>query len=268
MSVQLKKFKPESMPDDKVCVFIGKRGTGKSTLVTDILYHKKHLPAGVVMSATEEGNHHYKQFIPDLFIYGDYDKDAIDRVLARQKKIIGAEQNKNKNNGAFILLDDCMYDRKFMKDPCIRQCFMNGRHWKLFFMLTMQYCMDLTPDLRANVDYIFILRENVIQNREKLYKSFFGIFPSFDIFNQVMTSCTENYECLVLDNTSKSNKIQDCVFWYKAKVRKNFKIGSDSLWRHHKTNYNNNHSKGSSQINNQEPPKNTKKPVVKVIKRK
>ena len=62
-----------------------------------------------------------------------------------------------------------------MKDPCIRQCFMNGRHWKLFFMLTMQYCMDLTPDLRANVDYIFILRENVIQNREKLYKSFLEV---------------------------------------------------------------------------------------------
>ena len=263
-NIQLKKFKPENMPDDKVCVFIGKRGTGKSTLVTDIMYHKKHLPAGVVMSATEEGNHHYKQFIPDLFIYGDYDKDAIDRVLERQKKLIGAGRQKD---GAFILLDDCMYDRKFMKDPCIRQCFMNGRHWKLFFMLTMQYCMDLTPDLRANVDYVFILRENVIQNREKLYKSFFGIFPTFDIFNQVMSSCTENYECLVLDNTSKSNKIQDCVFWYKAKVRKNFKIGSDSLWRHHRTNYNTNHSRTSEQSNNSVQ-KNPRKPPVKVIKKK
>ena len=264
-NIQLKKFKPENMPDDKVCVFIGKRGTGKSTLVTDIMYHKKHLPAGVVMSATEEGNHHYKQFIPDLFIYGDYDKDAIERVLDRQKRIIGAG---GKKDGAFILLDDCMYDRKFMKDPCIRQCFMNGRHWKLFFMLTMQYCMDLTPDLRANVDYVFILRENVIQNREKLYKSFFGIFPTFDIFNQVMSSCTENYECLVLDNTSKSNKIQDCVFWYKAKVRKNFKIGSDSLWKHHRTNYNTNHSRTSEQPNNNSIPKNPKKPPIKVIKKK
>ena len=154
-----------------------------------------------------------------------------------------------------------------MKDPCIRQCFMNGRHWKLFFMLTMQYCMDLTPDLRANVDYVFILRENVIQNREKLYKSFFGIFPTFDIFNQVMSSCTENYECLVLDNTSKSNKIQDCVFWYKAKIRKNFKIGSDSLWRHHRTNYNINHSRTSEQSNNSVQ-KNPRKPPVKVIKKK
>ena len=243
MNIQLKKFKPESMADDKVCVFIGKRGTGKSTLVTDILYHKKHLPAGIVMSATEEGNHHYKQYVPDLFIYGDYDKEAIERVLARQKKLISA---KKENVGSFILLDDCMYDRKFMKDSCIRQCFMNGRHWKIFFMLTMQYCMDLTPDLRANVDYVFILRENVLQNREKLYKSFFGVFPTFDMFNQVMNACTENYECLVLDNTSKSNKLEDCVFWYKAKLRKNFRIGSDHLWNFHKKNYNTRHNNTST----------------------
>lgn len=256
MNIQLKKFKPENMADDKVCVFIGKRGTGKSTLVTDILYCKKHLPAGIVMSATEEGNHHYKQFVPDLFIYGDYEREAIERVLDRQKSLV----SKGKETGAFILLDDCMYDRKFMKDICIRQCFMNGRHWKLFFMLTMQYCMDLTPDLRANVDYVFILRENVIQNREKLYKSFFGIFPNFDMFNQVMTACTENYECLVLDNTSKSNKIQDCVFWYKAKIRQNFRIGSPALWNYHKKNYNPNHEREKQ---SGAPPKKTAMKITK-----
>ena len=45
------------------------------------------------------------------------------------------------------------------------------------------------------------------------------------MFCKVMDACTENYECLVLDNTVKSNKIQDCVFWYKASLRKNFRVG-------------------------------------------
>ena len=137
-----------------------------------------------------------------------------------------------------MLLDDCMYDSKFLKDTCIRQCFMNGRHWKLFFMLTMQYVMDLPPALRAYVDYVFILRENFILDREKLYKSFFGIFPSFDMFCKVMDACTENYECLVLDNTVKSNKITDCVFWYKARVRTGFRVGSPQLWQVSKKMYN------------------------------
>ena len=45
------------------------------------------------------------------------------------------------------------------------------------------------------------------------------------MFCKVMDACTENYECLVLDNTVKSNRIQDCVFWYKATVRKGFRVG-------------------------------------------
>jgi len=264
MNIQLKKFNPSRMADDKVCVFVGRRNTGKSTLLTDIMYHKKHLPAGIVMSATEEGNHHYQQFVPDLFIYSDYDREAIERVLARQKKLVGTCPPGSKPPGAFLLLDDCMYDKRFMKDICIRQCFMNGRHWKLFFMLTMQYCMDLTPDLRANVDYVFVLKENIIQNREKLYKAFFGVFPSFDMFNQVMNACTENYECLVLDNTSRSNRIQDCVFWYKAKVRTGFRCGSPVYWNYHKKNYNPKHD----QTPETDPRKIPKRTSIQVVKKK
>ena len=73
------------------------------------MYHKKHLPAGIVLSGTEEGNHFYSEFIPDLFVYGDYDRDAIERVMARQRKLVGAGKQ---NCGAFMLLDDCMYDSK------------------------------------------------------------------------------------------------------------------------------------------------------------
>jgi hypothetical protein len=108
--------------------------------------------------------------------------------------------------------------------------------------------------LRANIDYVFILRENIIQNREKLYKHFFGIFPTFDSFNEVMNQCTENYECLVLDNTSKSNKIEDVVFWYKAKIDRKFRMGSSELWEHHRRNYNPRHD--SDEVSD---PKNLKK---------
>lgn len=234
MALQLKKFDPSRMSDDKVCVFIGKRGTGKSTLVTDILWHKKHISAGIAMSGTEDGNGYYKQFIPDLFVFSDYNKEALEKLIERQKRLLVA----GKCSPVFVLMDDCMYDRSFMRDTCIRQLFMNGRHWRIFFMMTTQYCMDMTPMIRTNVDYVFALRDNVRQNRENLYKAFFGVFQSYDQFSQVMDACTENYECLVLDNTSKSNKITDCVFWYKAPIRKNFRVGSQMFWQYHQSHYN------------------------------
>lgn len=240
MNIKIRKFDPRSIDNNRVCVFIGKRGTGKSTLVADILYHHRNIPIGVVQSATEESNDFYKKIVPDLFIYNDYKPEVLEKLIIRQRKAI---QTQHKNPSTFILLDDCMYNKALSKDKSIRAIFMNGRHWKILFMLTLQYCMDITPDLRANIDYVFVLRENIIQNREKIFKNFFGVFPNYESFSEVLNQCTENYECLVLDNTSKGNKIEDCVFWYKAKIRNNFRIGAPQLWKHHKKNYNKNHDK-------------------------
>jgi len=262
MDIQIKEFNPKSIDPCRVCVFVGKRGTGKSSLVTDILYHQRKIPMGVVMSGTEESNEHYKKHIPDLFIYGDYEPDVVSKIIQNQREAV-----KGKNpQPCFMLLDDCMYDNKWTRDKDIRGIFMNGRHWKILFMITMQYCMDLPPALRANIDYVFILRENIIQNREKLWKNFFGIFPTFDSFSEVMNACTENYECLVLDNTSKSNKIEDVVFWYKAKVGRQFKMGSKELWEHHKRNYNPGHDGPRGKIDPASLKKQSKQPKVKVTK--
>ena len=245
LNLQLKKFDPRTMGDDRICVFIGKRNTGKSYLIRDIMNYKKHIPTGIVQSATEECNKFYGDFVPDLFIYNEFDKEAIERVMVRQKKLI--KDPKKKNIGTFLLIDDCMYDNRFLKETVMREIFLNGRHAKIFFMLSMQYCMDLPPALRANIDYVFILRENIVANREKLWKNFFGIFPNFDLFSKTMDACTENYECLVLDNTVKSNKIEDCVRWYKAKSpAPKFRVGSPTFWNLHKKSYNPKYDTASS----------------------
>ena len=266
MNIQIKKFDPTKMDPCRTCVFIAKKNTGKTTLIKDILYHQRKIPMGVVMSGTEESNEHYQQFIPDSFIYGKFEPPVIEKIISHQQSVIKKlkteekEDFKNPNNSVFVVLDDCMFDTKWTRDTNMRSVFMNGRHYRIFFMLAMQYCMDLPPALRANIDYLFILKENIIQNREKIYKNFFGIFPTFDAFNEVLNQCTQNYECLVLDNSSTSGKIEDVVFWYKAKVGRKFRMGSPALWEHHKRNYNKNHDTP------QEEPVLKKKLAVKVIK--
>lgn len=264
MNIQLKKFDPRTIEPNRIILFVGKRNTGKSTLVRDILWHHRNIPCGMVMSPTEEANEFYKGMVPDLFVYGDYDADAMKTMIKRQKKCV---KQKKKDPNCFILLDDCMYDAKRLtKDISIRSIFFNGRHWKILCLLTMQYCMDLSPDLRANIDYVFILRENIVSNREKLYKNFFGIFPNFDTFNQVMTQCTENFECLVLDNTSRSNEISDVVYWYKAGIHPPFKIGAPKYWRYHNKHYNSKYDEDEFE-EKKKPAVDKKKPKVTVVKK-
>ena len=56
------------------------------------------------------------------------------------------------------------------------------------------------------------------------------MFPTFESFCQVMDQCTENYECLVVSNNTRSNKLEDQIFWYKAQAHREFKLGSKEFW--------------------------------------
>ena len=233
-----------SIDDDKVVVLIGKRDTGKSFLGTDLLYYHQDIPVGTVISATESANQFYGHMVPPIFIHDEYNEEIIQRVLTRQKKAvekynqdIETENTSKVDPRGLLILDDCLYDSSWTKSKDVRSIFMNGRHYKMMFIVTMQYALGIPPNLRTNIDYVFILRENIVSNRKRIYESYAGMFPTFEIFCQVMDQCTENYECLVIYNNAKSNNIEDQVFWYKAESHPHFKIGAPAFWKYHDENY-------------------------------
>ena len=246
MNIQLQKFDMRQITDDKVVVLIGKRDTGKSFLVRDLLYHHQDVPIGTVISGTEGANAFYSHIFPSLFIHGEYNPSIISNYMKRQKLVVNEMNKENQQSGggsnidprSIIILDDCLYDNTWTKDKNVRSLFMNGRHYKTMFIITMQYALGIPPNLRTNVDYVFLLREPYVSNRKRLYEHYAGMFPTFDVFCQVMDQCTEDYECLVVNNNAKSNKITDMVFWYKAEKHDDFRIGSSEFWEHHNRNYN------------------------------
>ena len=239
INLKLSRFDINRIKDDSVIVLIGKRNTGKSFLTKDILSNNKTIPVGTVISGTEGANCFYSEIVPPVFIHEEYTPQIITNVLKRQK-IVMKKIRKSRNQidpRSFLILDDCLYDNSWQKDKNIRSCFMNGRHYKLLFIITMQFSLGIPPQLRSQVDYTFILRENIWSNRKRLYEHYAGMFPTFEMFCETMDQCTENYECLVIDNTSKSNRIEDQVFWYKAEKTSPFRMGAPQFWKFNKTNY-------------------------------
>jgi hypothetical protein len=242
MDVKLRKFDMSKMPQDAVCVFIGRRRTGKSTLVKDLLYHHQNMPFATVISGTEESNSFYKSMVPKQLIFGEYSPVILANFCRRQKLMMAQIQQdverfgpnyKSKHDPrAFMILDDCMYDDAWTHDKNIRYLFMNGRWLKTFFLATMQYPLGIQPALRSNVDFVFILKAPYMSDRKKIFENYGSAFPSFEIFCQTMDQCTQNYECLVIDNTSLSNKLEDCVFWYKAEIHNEpFRVCSPQIWQ-------------------------------------
>lgn len=238
MQLHLKKFDISSIDDDKVVVLIGKRDTGKSFLVRDLLYYHRDIPIGTVISATESANKFYSHLVPSLFIHDEISPAIVENVLKRQKMIIKKINKEKQLNGsskidprAFLILDDCLYDgNSWIRNKHIMSIFMNGRHYKLMFIITMQYPLGIPPNLRTNIDYVFVLRENLVSNRRRIYENYCGMFPNFEVFCTVMDQCTENYECLVINNNAKSNRLEDQVFWYKAESHEPFRLGAKEFW--------------------------------------
>ena len=243
MNLELKKFDMKNIKfkssetQGPVIVLIGRRDTGKSFLVKDLLYHHQDIPIGTVISGTEAGNGFYAKMVPKLFIHDEYNTAIIENILKRQKMVIkqinketAAYGKCNIDGRAFVILDDCLYDNSWARDKLMRLLFMNGRHWKIMLVITMQYPLGVPPNLRTNIDYTFILREPYINNRKRIYENYAGMFPTFESFCQVMDQCTENYECLVISNNAKSNKLDDQIFWYKGDPHREFKLGSKEFW--------------------------------------
>ena len=157
--------------------------------------------------------------------------------IKRQMAVKQARNHEMRNGGhsntdprAFLILDDCLYDKTWMNEESTRYVFMNGRHIDLATLITMQYPLGVPPNLRTNIDFVFILRENVLGNRKRIYDNYAGMFPTFQMFCQFMDQCTENFECMVICNSSQSNRLEDQVFWYKASDHPPFKLCDQSLW--------------------------------------
>ncbi len=139
MTLELKKFDMRSITFDPkenkgpVIVLIGRRDTGKTFLVKDLLFHHQDVPIGTVISGTEAGNGFYGKLVPKIFIHEEYNTVLIENVLRRQRAIMKKCQGEMEtykkmitDPRTFVILDDCLYDATWTKDKLMRSLFMNG----------------------------------------------------------------------------------------------------------------------------------------------
>jgi hypothetical protein len=217
-------------------VVIGKPGTGKSTLISSILYAKKHIiPVGIVMSGSEDSNGFYRRIFPSTFVFNEYNEDKIKECVRRQK--IAREHLENP--WSILLLDDVTDEPSVFNRPLQQGLFKRGRHMALLYILSLQYSMDVKPVIRTNIDGVFILREPILKNRKSLWENYASVIPDFTLFCDVMDQLTTDHCSLYIHNASQSNNWQDSVFWYKADPPpKDFKFGCDDFKKFHFARYN------------------------------
>ena len=256
----IKHFQFNMFVSDPAIVMVAKRGSGKSICVRAILDYFKDIPVGLIIAPTDRMNCFYGKWFPDSYIFYTYKSEIIEKVLARQRIIIDKNKKRIKENierekqgkklrkmidtRSFVVMDDCLGQKgSWVRDPSIQEMLFNGRHYKIMYILTMQFPLGITPELRSNFDYVFLLAEDYISNLKRIYDHYAGMFPSFDSFRQVFSQLTSDYGSMVIVNRGVRKTLFEKIFYYKAPIFDDesgidTNMGCKQFQKFHKKNYN------------------------------
>jgi hypothetical protein len=234
--VGLRPFDPHTQvrPDNTILV-VGQRNSGKSVLMTYLLYClKDQLDAVVAFASTEDTRREWMKIMPRCFVHETYNEDILQRVVSAQKTIhsrAGDSLNPDaptlRNLG--IVLDDCMFDKSQFNGRWSRYIMMNGRHDKLFFMNGVQYVVDFPKALRSQIDLAIVFPIPDFKTREPVRENLLGVFKHDEQLVEAFEKL-KPHEALVFDQRAYRMK-QPYLFFLKAEFPlPSFRLCTRLMW--------------------------------------
>jgi len=243
---------------------VAQKGSGKSTVVKHLLFHRQNTPGGVCFTPSGESNGEYRGMFPDMFMYSSLDLAQFEEIFnyqtektkrykrhfTREEKADFRDRGINpvdlplrekyvRDPTIILVLEDMMSDKKVFNKPIIRALAINGRHQNIFAIITCQYVMDLPPTIRQNIDYWFLFKEDNSSVRQKLFDMFAKVqLKTLALFNEMMDSATADHRVLFVDSRVATTDPRKKFAWFRANhLLPPFRIGCDRYWRFSKKNF-------------------------------
>jgi hypothetical protein len=119
------------------------------------------------------------------------------------------KQKLHSNNPILLYLNNCI-NTEIANSKIFKNIILNGRHYNIFIILVLQHDIHFSPQLRINLDSVFVFKDESIDSIKNLYDNYFGFIPSIEDFNESIKKLKDD-EFLY----SKNNNL------YKYKIEKN-----------------------------------------------
>lgn len=190
------------MPNASISIVIGMQQTGKATLIRDILWHREPFQKVSILAGYDYGKQFFQTFAPGDVTQEEYSAERV-RYITDMAEI----------TKSLLVLHNCVFDQKVIRQPEFCSIFNRPQH--LTFFMSQLYAMGLQRWQKERIDYVFVLRENFLANRRRIYEQHASDLTDFETFNQLMITFTKDYDCLVIDKTNKASRaLEDHFFWY------------------------------------------------------
>ena len=189
---------------------IGSRGTGKSTLLRNIVDANKDLfSQGTVINNAPTM---FDGVLAKTNIFYEFDSTIIKDFIDQQKLL---RRENTQNSRACIVLDDCMMPKNFRGEE-ISSLILNGRFWNITTLISMQYPFEITPRNRLSLDGVFIFPNSSSLALKRLWEQYAGVIPEFSQFCEILRNLPE-HTALFIDNKKwNAANWKDSVFKYSA----------------------------------------------------
>lgn len=257
---------------------IGKRGTGKTTILNNYCYENyKRIRLPVLISATADIKKDFYGIIPELFIHNEYNPDIIKYFLKDQmevtEKIEKGECSKNiKKLGLFIMDDILGTEPCWKKDQSFQSIVFNGRNFNITNIISVQNPLAIPPNFRGNVDYVILSPITTEKGKKYIFDYIwdqsFGDYDHFKSYLDIITK--QKFHYMLLDNKHTPSKIEDYVYYVKTTPTHYLpkkRIGLKFLWDLNEKYYNPKHIMAATMELLSKPTKDKKAEKKKVIER-
>jgi hypothetical protein len=186
-------------------IFCARSNSGKSHLMKSILYTlaRESKIAWVYVLTSTSFNNEWSDIVGPGNVTDQFDVDWIEELMNKQGLLV----KKNKSEPGLIIFDDMVGTANWNSDVMTKIA-ISARHYNISCWISTQWYFKLSPTLRGNCNYMYILN-NV---SDKIAKTLNEEIPAIQ-FNKAKdlqryaNLVTQNYGVLMYDNTGGNPRV-------------------------------------------------------------
>ncbi len=236
---KIETFDATTLPKAFSGVIIGKRRTGKTVFLKDMMYKiRKWYKTIYIFSETLHLQPNIYNFIPKENRYNSFDQAKLNEIWDKQASKIMAQleqdpnADKNDMDHIMIIFDDCINDERFRNSEILNRMHVSGRHVCISSIICSQVISGrwgVNGVCRNNEDLVvsFMLKEEY--NRDLLVEQYLSTDTKkvgMKLYKDIVSGDEGQFQCIVIENYKNTRHYEEYVKKYVASVKvPKFEIG-------------------------------------------
>jgi hypothetical protein len=199
------------LPPPGTCLIVGRTGSGKTTIVANLLKQRKMLKDYFdyiyvfCLSPCKVLEEHVDK-IEEANVFTDEDPEKLKQLYEVNKSAVKELGFKRAPHTLFIL-DDIIQSTKFMNSSVLRDIFFGGTHSKCSLWLLSQQYKSVPKRLRINCHSLIVCHGITLSEKEALAEEYQSCYlTKKEFLDLIAYALKDAYSFMFINNTNPNKK--------------------------------------------------------------